>query len=540
MAENVQHDTEVRAIDVERALLADERVCLVTEHILKNFPLLTKRSSSFIHSTSYRNLKTGDTTVGSQRVTGFNALFATSSIAAARRYYNEFARQQEGVADPLKVAMIFSAPQHQELSDQAAGSIGEDTQDVDGLREDDRKALSDAVADYNEMFGTSFTATSGGFGNYYKDLSQRIRNREVDLVIVVNIFLTGFDAPALNTLFVDKNLRHHGLIQAFSRTNRILNPIKDSGVIVTYRDLSQQTDEALSMFGDGDKKSRVAVVRPYKELLSDYTELVEQLAAIAAPGELVYGEELQRQFVQIVSEMVRLLSVLMSFEQFEHDNPLSEYDFSNYLSRYLDIRDQIIEREAADDGSGPVDITEDLEFEIELIRHMTVNIDYISELLRIAVENSNGSSGQDNGGYGPRRRAEDAARSSPSLRPKRDLIQEFLDLLDGAGYPGTLIEFLQAKATEEITRVITDHRLSTPEAFGFVAQSFASGEVDTSGTALANLLPPMSLFKPNNARETAKQAAAKALEVLIERFGDVVDPQSLRNLSQRDDDTPLK
>lgn len=524
MSENVQKNTKVRSIDVERALLSDQRVSLITEHILDNYDRYTKRSKSFIHSLSYRDLKTGETTQDSKRISGFNAIFATASISAARAYYREFSRQQEDAVHPLKVAMIYSQPEHQELSAQIAGAIGEDTQQIDGLSSEDHQALADAVADYNTMFGTSFTATSNGFGNYYKDLSQRIRNREVDLVIVVNIFLTGFDAPALNTLFVDKNLRHHGLIQAFSRTNRILNPIKDSGVVITYRDLSDQIDAALTMFGDGEKNSRVAVVRPYHELLKEYREFYEQLTEIAAPGEPVYGEAKQRQFVTVFSAMLRLLSVLNSFEDFEADNPLSDYDLSNYISRYLDIRDQrAFDEQGHDEGPENVDITDDLEFEIELVRHMSVGIDYISELLRRARDDDGDE------GKSKRKRAVDATNSSPSLRPKRDLILEFLALLDGQGYDGTLIDYLRERALSEITAMIESHRLSIPDAYGFIAKAFALGSVDTAGTALANLLPPMSLFSADNARDNAKLSVAEALETLIERFGDVVEPQMISN-----------
>lgn len=527
MSEDVQNNPEIKSIDRESALLAPERITLVTKHILDNFSRYTKRGKSYVHNLSFRDLTTGETTRESRRVDGFNALLATASISAARAYYHEFTKQQEGLANPIKVGMIYSQTQRQDAVDAAAGAIEDDSFDVDSMNADDKADFAAAVDDYDVMFGTSFQATTSGYDNYYKDLSERIRNREIDLVIVVNIFLTGFDAPALNTLFVDKNLRDHGLIQAFSRTNRILNPIKDAGMIVTYRDLSEQTDAALTMFGDGDAATHVTVVRPYKELLTEYLTYLEQLQAIATPGAPVYGEAAEQQFVETFSALLRHHNVLTSFEAFDRDNPLDEYDLADYISRYLEIRDRRREEreaESGDEGETGVDISEDLEFEIELVRHIAVTLDYINAL----IEKARDRDGQvdDNDQHEVRRLID----ASPHLRPKRDLILEFLNQVNGTGYDGSLVDFLHEKAEGEVRAMVTEHRLTTPEAYSFVAKCFQVGTVDTEGTALAELLPKMSLFTANNDRQVAKQEVADAIGRLIQRFGDVVNTDTLRSM----------
>ncbi|AJK68227.1 type I restriction endonuclease subunit R [Corynebacterium marinum] len=525
MHEEVQNNPEIKSIDRESALLAPERITLVTKHILDNFARYTKRGKSYVHNLSFRDLATGETTRESRRVDGFNALLATASIPAARAYYHEFAKQQEELVNPIKVGVIYSQTQRQETVDTAAGAIEDDSFDVDSMNADDRADFAAAVADYNAMFGSSFQATTSGYDNYYKNLSERIRNREIDLVIVVNIFLTGFDAPALNTLFVDKNLRDHGLIQAFSRTNRILNPIKDAGMIVTYRDLSEQTDAALTMFGDGDVATNVSVVRPYKELLAEYLTYLDQLQAIAAPGASVYGEAAEQLFVETFSALLRHHNVLTSFEAFDEDNPLDEYDFADYISRYLEIRDRRREEREAESGDGgetDVDISADLEFEIELVRHIAVTLDYINAL----IEKERGRDGEiDDDEQQEVRRLIDA---SPHLRPKRDLILEFLDQVNGTGYDDSLVDYLHEKAEGEIRAMVAAHRLKTPNAHGFVAKCFQIGTVDAEGTALAELLPKMSLFSPGNDRQAAKQDVADAIDGLIQRFGDVINPDALR------------
>jgi type I restriction enzyme R subunit len=232
-------DKKVSAIDTEKALLAPERLSLVTAYILEHFDQKTKRNDSY--------------SLGERRVRGFNALFATASIDAARAYYLEFKRQQEGVVPDrkLKVGIIFSYAANEAVED---GALEEEEFETGHLSGPARDFLDAAIQDYNQMFGTSFDTSSDKFQNYYKDLSLRMKNREIDLVIVVNMFLTGFDATTLNTLFVDKQLRAHGLIQAYSRTNRILNSVKAYGNIVSFRDLEAETNDALSLFGNKEAR----------------------------------------------------------------------------------------------------------------------------------------------------------------------------------------------------------------------------------------------------------------------------------------------
>ncbi|MHA2787857.1 type I restriction endonuclease subunit R [Corynebacterium sp. S7] len=536
MTAGITNNPAMNSADREIALRSPARISAVVTHVLESFTRYTKRQRSFTHTVVERDLSTGKVTQSSANVFGFNALFAASSIAAARSYYAEFARQQQEAwandqVPPLRVAMIYSSAINQEAADQVAGNVGEENMDELHLSEDDRTALESAIEDYNSLFGTSFSASATSFANYYKDLSQRIRNRQIDLVIVVNMFLTGFDAPALNTLFVDKNLKHHGLIQAFSRTNRIINPIKDAGMIVTYRDLSEQTDEALEMFGDSEKVGRLALVRPYSELLAEYVAGVEQLHSIAEPGEHIYGNERQKRFVQSFSAILRLHNVLSDFEQFDEDNPLNDFDLSDYMSRYLDIRDQQRSDEESEVASQNGDIEpsgEQLEFEIELVRHISVDVDYIISLVEKArAEHSDGRVTED---Y--EREVERMIDASPKLRPKKELILEFLNRVNGEGFDGDLNDYLRDKCVEEVQLVVTDKRMKTPEAYAFIAKCFQEGKVAVEGTALIKILPKMSLFAKDNAREIAKREAAQAIESLVERFGEVVPPEAIRALQE--------
>src|SRR5699024_5106571 len=258
----------------------------------------------------------------SKRVRGFNALFATASIEAAKAYYAEFARQQEQLTPDkkLKIGVIFSYGANEASAD---GILDDEAFDTEGLAGDSKAFLESAIGDYNQMFGTSYDTSSDKFQNYYKDLSMRLRNREIDLVIVVNMFLTGFDATTLNTLWVDKNLRMHGLIQAYSRTNRILNSVKTYGNIVSFRNLEEETKEAIALFGNKDGKG-IVLLKPFGEYYATYSEKVQELLEGFPLGSPIIGEAAQKDFIKLFGDILRLLNILTSFDEFAGSQILSD------------------------------------------------------------------------------------------------------------------------------------------------------------------------------------------------------------------------
>jgi type I restriction enzyme R subunit len=289
----------VSAIDTERALLAPERIAQVAGYIREHFDQKTKRSAFYRH--------------GGKRLNGFNSLFATASIDAAKRYYTEFANQQKDIppAQRLKIGLIYSFAANEDVD----GLLEEEEFETEGLDQGSRDFLDAAIRDYNGLFATNFDTSADKFQNYYKDLSQRLKNRELDLVIVVNMFLTGFDATTLNTLWVDKNLRAHGLIQAYSRTNRILNSVKTYGNIVSFRDLEQATNDALALFGNKDAKG-IVLLKPYADYYAEYEKKVAELVALFPLGTPITGEAAQKAFIKLFGSILRLKNILTAFDDF--------------------------------------------------------------------------------------------------------------------------------------------------------------------------------------------------------------------------------
>lgn len=492
-------DAQVCAIDTERALLAPERVRQITQYILDNFDRKTRRNQT------YR--------LEDRRVAGFNALFATASIDAARRYYNQFQRLQEDLpeAKRLKVGIIYSYAANEEEPD---GILGEEGFDTDHLDQTSRDFLEDAIQDYNAMFGTSFDTSAEKFQNYYKDLSMRLKNREIDLVIVVNMFLTGFDATTLNTLWVDKNLRAHGLIQAFSRTNRILNSVKTYGNIVCFRNLENETEEALALFGNKDASS-IVLLKPYAEYFEDYTRKLAELRELCPPGEIPVGEEARRQFISVFGDILRLRNILVSFDDFAGDDVITERDLQDYQSVYLELWNQHRAEQKADKEV----INDDLVFEIELIKQVEINVDYILML----VEQRRAAKG-DTEAKEIRATIDRAIDSSPTLRSKKDLIEEFVDSITvSADVSEAWQQFIAARRSEELERIIDEERLRPEPARAFVANAFRHGRLETSGTAITEILPPTSRFSRGQgpSHEVVKRTVIERLTAYFERFFDL-------------------
>jgi type I restriction enzyme R subunit len=487
-------DKQVSSIDTEKALLAPERIGQIVAYTLEHFDQKTKRAQHY--------------TLGDKRVRGFNALFATASIEAARVYYNHFQLLQEQLPSErkLKVGLIYSYGANDTVED---GALDEEGFDTGALSMDARTFLEDAIQDYNGMFGTSYDTSADKFQNYYKDLSLRLKNREIDLVIVVNMFLTGFDATTLNTLFVDKNLRAHGLVQAYSRTNRILNSVKTYGNIVSFRDLEDQTNDAIALFGNKNAQG-VVLLKPYAEYYNDYAEKVTELLAAFPLGQPIVGETTQKEFIALLGAILRLQNILTSFDEFTGSEILSDRQAQDYRSIYLDLYAEF--RKGAD--SDKEQINDDIVFEIELIKQVEINVDYI--LVLVQKYRDERGDGDDKEVRAEITRAVDA---SPSLRNKKDLIEDFVDNISVDGeIDQEWRAFIAAKRGAELETIITDENLRADETRAFVETAFRDGQIRTGGTAITKVLPPVSRFAADGGHGEKKQRVIQRLGAFFDRF----------------------
>lgn len=491
-------DKKVSAIDTERALLASERIGLVTSYILEHFDHKTKRTSTY--------------SLGERRLRGFNALFATASIDAARSYYGEFKRQQTGLVPDkkLKVGIIFSYAANEAVED---GALEEEEFETNHLSGAARDFLDEAIKDYNAMFGTSFDTSADKFQNYYKDLSLRLKQREIDLVIVVNMFLTGFDATTLNTLFVDKQLRAHGLIQAYSRTNRILNSVKAYGNVISFRDLEAETNDALSLFGNKEAKG-IAILKPYGDYYADYEVKVQELLEKFPLDERIVGEQAQKEFVTLFGSILRLQNILTSFDEFEGNAVLSDREGQDYRSIYLDIYADF--RSGKD--SDKEQILDDIVFEIELIKQVEINVDFI--LMLVAKFREAKGDGEN---VEIRAQITRAVDSSPTLRNKKDLIENFVDSVSAIGeLDAEWRAFVDRKREEELGQIIEEEKLKPEETRAFVESAFRDGVIRTSGTAITKVMPPTSRFSSDGGHGQKKQRVLAKLIAFFERFWGLV------------------
>lgn len=519
-------DQQISAIDREKAMASPERISQVVKYILEHFDQKTKRSSYY----SFRVLddihKVASAKKGAQvsehkteqKLGGFNAMFAVASIPMAKAYYNEFKRQQADLpeAQRLKIATIYSYGANEEEID---GILGEENpESTTQLDQQSRDFLEGAIQDYNKMFSTNYDTSSYKFQNYYKDLSLRMKNRQVDLLIVVNMFLTGFDATTLNTLFVDKNLKQHGLIQAFSRTNRILNSVKTFGNIVCFRDLQQATDDAIALFGDKDASSIVVL----KDFLSyydgydtekgkhcyGYKELVEQLLEEFPTGEPVIGEESEKRFIGLYGSLLKSINILSSFDQFEGQGILSDRQLQNYQSNYLDLQEKWRKRRGADKEN----INDDLVFETELIRQVEVNIDYI--LLLVQKYHDTNCTNKE-----ILVNISKAIGSSMQLRSKKELIENFIGSVNAdTDVEQSWKDFVRQHKAEDLKELIESENLRPEETERFIESSFRDGQVRTTGTDIDKILPPMSRFGGSGNRQEKKKTVIEKLQTFFERY----------------------
>ncbi len=503
---------KVNAINTEKVLASPERIALVTNYIIEHFSTKTKTNESYVHSALNNVVEVAKNNKKAEikekrNVNGFNSIFAVSSIEMAKKYYESFKNANHN----LKVALIYSFGANDEVAD---GLEDENSESTESLNKSDRDYLDNAIKDYNGLYGTSYDTSSEKFQNYYKDVSLRMKNKEIDILIVANMFLTGFDATTLNTLWVDKNLKYHGLIQAFSRTNRILNSVKTFGNIVCFRDLEKQLNESLSLFGDANSSS-IVLLKTYEEYYNGYDDngksfigykdLVNELKNEYPVAELIQGENNQKEFIKLYGAILKTINILSSFDKFENDTLLSKRDIQDYHSMYIDLYNHYRNVDKGD----KVDITDDIVFEIELVKQIEVNIDYILNL----IEKYHESNMKDKEILIS---VNKAIMASPDLRNKKDLIEEFINSLDGeSNVFNDFASFMNSKKKEELDKIIKEENLDEERTYRFIRKSFENGMVETYGTEIVSILPPMSMFDVNNSRTIKKK---KVVDKLLEFF----------------------
>lgn len=524
MKENVQ-DKDISAIDRERAMLAPERIKEVTKYILEHFDQKTRRDARAYEFNKLTNIQD----IASDklrnkvkeiknrvRLTGFNSIFAVASVDMAKAYYEEFQNQMKD-GKQIRVATIYSFGVNEDTEDGIL--LEENPEDTSNLDESSRDFLDKAIEDYNKMFSTNYDTSSDKFQNYYKDVSLRMKNREIDLLIVVNMFLTGFDATTLNTLWVDKNLKYHGLIQAFSRTNRILNSIKTYGNIVCFRDLEERTKEAIALFGDKNAGS-IVLLRTFGEYYNGYddekgkhhkgyVELIAELNEKFPLGTPIVGEQNEKDFISLFGAILKMRNILTSFDEFEGKSIISDRDLQDHQSNYLDLYNKWRRVGTAEKEN----INDDIVFELELVKQVEVNIDYIL----ILVSKYHAGNCEDKEILVDINKAISA---STQLRSKKELIESFIETINTS----TKVEddwskFVNEQKEADLTAIMNEENLKPAETRKFIDNSFRDGELRTSGTAIDKILPPMPLFgATGNNRQTKKKTIVEKLSKFFEKY----------------------
>ncbi|MFN3165551.1 MAG: type I restriction endonuclease subunit R [Phycisphaeraceae bacterium] len=536
--ESEQDEKKLTAAENKKALLHPDRINEVTRYVLNNFRQKTHR------------------TKGSNK--GFNAMFAVSSVDAAKCYYEAFKRLQQDAAKPLKVATIFSFAANEEQN--AVGEIVDESFEVSAMDSTAKEFLAAAITDYNVFFKTNFGIDSNGFQNYYRDLAKRVKDQDIDLLIVVGMFLTGFDAPTLNTLFVDKNLRYHGLMQAYSRTNRIFDATKTFGNIVTFRDLEQATIDAITLFGDANTRN-VVLEKSYKEYMEGFTDIVtgearrgyidvvaELEQRFPEPSE-IETEADKKQFVKLFGEYLKVENVLQNYDEFaslkamqsvDLDDPDAVEDFKtthylddddlaklkqidvpseraiqDYRSTYNDIRDWLRREKAGKESEQSTIDWDDVVFEVDLLKSQEINLDYILELI---FENNKKVKDKSALVDDVRR----VIRASIGNRAKESLLVDFINQtdLDQIGDKASVIDafftFAQAEQQREAETLIQSENLNTDAAKRYITTSLKREFASENGTELNAILPKMSPLNPQYLSK--KQSVFQKIAAFVEKF----------------------
>ena len=496
-------DKEVEAINTEEALSSPERVSNVVSYIIEHFDQKTKRNSFY-------DLK-------GQRVNGFNSMFAVASIPMAKKYYLEFKKQLEEKQKDLTIATIYSYAQNEE--DTSDGILDDEGFETDLLDKSSREFLDFAINEYNKKFKTNFSSEGNGFQDYYKDLSDKVKHREIDLLIVVNMFLTGFDATTLNTLWVDKNLKQHGLIQAYSRTNRILNSVKTYGNIVCFRNLQDATNDAIALFGDKNATG-IVLLKSYEDYYYGYEDdngkkqigYEERIAMILQKyplGVQIVGEKAEKDFIVSIGNILRLRNILSSFDKFAGNEILSERDFQDYTGMYVDLYQKYKQK---DDGEKE-SIKDDIVFEMELVKQVEVNIDYILML----VAKYHQSNCEDKEILGT---IDKAIKSSLALRSKKELIDGFISKINAdTNVMDDWGKFVKEQKEIDLKKIINDENLNEEETRKFLDNAFRDGQVKTNGTDIEKILPPMRRFGGGNRAKKKENIIVKVKKFFEKYFG---------------------
>ena len=494
-----------------KMLLHPDRISEITKHILKVFDTKT-------HRNEFYDLK-------NRRLNGFNAMFAVQSVDAAKLYYEEFEKQQGAlpIEKRLKVATIYSFAANEEQ--RAIGEISEESFDVSAMDSSAKEFLEKVIDDYNGYFKTNFSTNGNEFQNYYKDLSLRVKNKEVDLLIVVGMFLTGFDAPTLNTLFVDKNLRYHGLIQAFSRTNRILNKVKTFGNIVCFRDLEKQTQDAIKTFGD-ENSVNIILEKSYDEYMNGfkdeesgkitkgYIEICEELInKFPDPTEIELDAD-KKEFVEIFGELLKAENILRNFDEFENfEKIISDRQMQDMKSVYVDIRENLPKPNDGEPKESQVDFS-DVEFQIDLLKTDEINLDYI---LALILEKSKEHEDVETLKTEVRR----VIRSSLGTRAKEELIIKFInstrisELKNTDDILESFYNFARKEKDREIESLQNEENLRE-NSRRFIEKSISKGYVEYVGDELDKIIPPTS--RRRGQREKKKQVVLDKIRKIVEVF----------------------
>ena len=536
--EKEQDEKKLSGAENKEALLHPERIKEISQYILNNFKVKTHRLNA-----------TGK---------GFNAMFAVSSVDAAKLYYESLNNLQSESNKPLKIATIFSFAANEEQN--AIGEIVDETFEPSAMDSSAKEFLSLAIKDYNAMFQTNYGVESNEFQNYYRDLAKRVKGKEIDLLIVVGMFLTGFDAPTLNTLFVDKNLRYHGLIQAFSRTNRIYDSTKTFGNIVTFRDLEQATIDAITLFGDKNTKN-VVLEKSYKEYMEGFTDVatgearrgyidvVKELQERFPSIDDIVTEKDKKEFVKIFGEYLRIENILQNYDEFSGLKALQALDINDpealekfkatyyvndeaiavlkeikvpeertiqdYRSSYNDIRDWIRrEKNGKDKENSSID-WDDVVFEVDLLKSQEINLDYILELV---FENNKKLKDKEALVEEVRR----LIRSSVGSRAKESLVVDFINqtdldkIQDKANIIDAFFSFAQAEQKREAEELIDDERLNEEAAKRYILNSLKREYASENGTELNEILPKMSPLNPQYL--TKKQSVFQKIAAFVDKF----------------------
>ncbi|HSW59348.1 MAG TPA: type I restriction endonuclease subunit R [bacterium] len=505
--ENIQ-DEKVYNIDREKALAAPERISNIAKYILEHFDQKTKRNSFY-------KLK-------DRRLAGFNSIFAVASIDTAKAYYAEFKKQMQLLPSDkqLKIATIYSFGVNEDDPEIDGIIEDENLEDTSGLDKSSRDFLESAINDYNIIFKTNYDTSSDKFQNYYKDVSDRVKKRELDLLIVVNMFLTGFDATTLNTLWVDKNLRLHGLLQAYSRTNRILNSVKTFGNIICFRNLENATNESIALFGDKEAGG-IVLLKTFDEYYNGYkkgdkdvpgyAELIDELQHKFPVGEQIIGEQNQKEFIRLYGSILKVRNIISTFDEFTGKEILSERDVQDYHSMYINLYNEFRNIKK---GESEV-VNDDIIFEMELIKQVEINIDYILALIKKFHE-----------GHLKDKEVEISIRkaidSSVELRNKKELIEQFINsLTPSADVDDFWHSFVNSKKIEELDRIIEKEDLNREETYKYINNAFRDGYVQSTGTSLTKVLPPISRFSPSGDRTRKKETVLEKLMAFFNKFWDI-------------------